>query len=264
MSTKARTALRDSLQKRRTKDAEPQRSPFLKSRQIELRYVRTLRNVARAVGEMIAGFGDPLDDPTVLPKIESVLGNYARLIEPWAESVGARMIEEANQQDETAWRNHARTMSRLLRAEILTAPTGHTMRQSLARQVVLIKSLPTEAAERVHKLTLEGITQGTRASEIAKEIARSGEVTKSRATLIARTEVARTSSELTQARARHIGSDGYVWETSRDPDVRPSHRKMQGRFVDWNDPPTLDGLTGHAGCLPNCRCWPRPLIPDPA
>jgi hypothetical protein len=30
---------------------------------------------------------------------------------------------------------------------------------------------------------------------------------------------------------------------------------MKDKFVRWDNPPTLDGMTGHAGCLPNCECW---------
>ncbi len=59
--------------------------------------------------------------------------------------------------------------------------------------------MKTEA--RVVKVTFEA-----RASEIAKEIMRSGDVAKSRATLIARTEVARTARVLTQARAEQAVS----------------------------------------------------------
>lgn len=136
------------------------------------------------------------------------------------------------------------------------------MQGRLAEQVALIKSLPIEAAQRVHALTIEGLENGTRAAEIAKEIRRSGEVSESRANLIARTEVSRTASALTQARAQHIGSEGYIWRTSGDSDVRHSHAQMNGRFVRWDSPPTLDGMTGHAGEYPNCRCYPEPVIPE--
>jgi len=127
----------------------------------------------------------------------------------------------------------------------------------LAEQVTLIQSIPIEAAQRVHRLTLAGLEDSTRFQEIAKEIKNSTGVAESRAVLIARTEVARTSTTLTQARAEHIGSEGYFWETAGDSTTRKSHREMQGKFVKWSDPPTLDGLKGHAGCTPNCRCWPR-------
>ena len=42
---------------------------------------------------------------------------------------------------------------------------------------------------------------------------------------------------------------------------RPAHRAMEGKFIKWSQPPTLDGMTGHAGEFPNCRCHPEPVIP---
>ena len=146
--------------------------------------------------------------------------------------------------------------------EILHADTGAAMRGLLAEQVTLIKSIPLDAAKRVHELTLQGIEDATRANEIAKEIQRSGEVATSRAQLIARTEVSRTAATLTEARAKATGSEGYIWRDSGDKTTRHSHHLMNGKYVRWDSPPTLDKLTGHAGCLPNCRCWPDPVIPE--
>lgn len=172
------------------------------------------------------------------------------------------MLREVNRRDEAAWAEYTRELSRALRTEIRTAPTGAAMRALLAEQVTLIKSIPLDAAQRVHRLTLEGIENSTRASAISKEIQRSGAVAESRADLIARTEVARTASTLTQARAEHVGSEGYIWRTSGDSDVRESHRDMNGKYVRWDSPPTLDKMTGHAGQFPNCRCYPEPVIPE--
>jgi uncharacterized protein with gpF-like domain len=53
-----------------------------------------------------------------------------------------------------------------------------------------------------------------------------------------------------------------LWRTARDGDVRASHKAMEGKQVDWNRPPTLDGMTGHAGSLPNCRCFCQPQFND--
>lgn len=212
------------------------------------------------MGAIINGF--PAGDPEHLPTISNILRRYADALTEWAEATAGRMLAEVSQQDSKAWMAMAAEMSKSLRDEIRSAPTGEAMRSLLAEQVTLIKSLPLDAAERVHRLTLQGIEDGTRASEIAKEIMRSGEVSVSRAKLIARTEVSRTASNLTQARAEHVGSTGYIWRTSGDSDVRHSHAKMNGEFVAWDAPPTLDGMTGHAGCLPNCRCYPEPVIPE--
>src|SRR5260364_82303 len=47
-------------------------------------------------------------------------------------------------------------MPHALRHEIRTAPTGEAMRALLDEQVTLIKSIPEEAARRVHEWALEG------------------------------------------------------------------------------------------------------------
>lgn len=233
----------------------------MKTRRVELSYAGQLRKVAQQVGAIIDGF--PPGDPEAVPTITDMLTKYAELLIPWATATASKMLGEVNRRDEQAWFSHANEISRALREEIRTAPTGAVMQALLAEQVTLIKSLPLDAAKRVHELTLAGIEDGTRAKEIAKEIARSGEVSMNRANLIARTEVARTASALTQARAEHIGSEGYIWRTSKDSDVRHSHREMEGKYVRWDTPPKLsDGTTTHAGQIYNCRCYSEPVIPD--
>lgn len=172
------------------------------------------------------------------------------------------MVAEVAQRDERSWFKIADQMGEALRKEIRDAPIGQVMRARQAEQVTLITSLPREAAERVQHMTREGIVKGWRPDRIAAEIMKTGDVTLARATLIARTETGRTSTLLTQARAEHVGSPGYIWTTAQDSDVRASHKAMSGKFVAWDAPPTLDGLTGHAGALPNCRCFVSPVIPD--
>jgi hypothetical protein len=88
------------------------------------------------------------------------------------------------------------------------------MRELMAEQVDLITSLPIKAAQRVHKLTIEAMSDGTRAAEVAQEIMRTGHVTESRAKLIARTETSRTVTAMTQTRAEYVGSQGYIWRTA--------------------------------------------------
>jgi SPP1 gp7 family putative phage head morphogenesis protein len=202
-------------------------------------------------------------DTSAVPTISDLLGRYSEALEGWAVKTASRMLEDVNRRDRQSWQELAAEMSHSLQQEIRTAPTGIEMQRLLDEQVTLIKSLPLDAAKRVHELTLKGLEDSTRASEIAKEIARSGEVTASRANLIARTEVARSASVLTQARAQHVGSEGYIWRTSGDSDVRHSHKEMNGKFVRWDSPPTLsDGTTTHAGQIYNCRCWPEPVLPE--
>jgi SPP1 gp7 family putative phage head morphogenesis protein len=237
-------------------------SAFIRARKAEIQYARQLRKLAKHIGDLITGMWTPGDIGSA-DEINDALGRYANAIEPWARSVANRMLTEVAARDRKAWMETAREMGRLLGREIDSAPTGHLMRQRMADQVSLIKSLPIEAAERVHKLTLQGIVEGKRAAEIAKEIAQSGHVSASRAMLIARTEVGRTATELTKARAEHVGSTQFQWVTAGDSDVRPSHKRLNGKVFAWNDPPECDpGHRALPGAIWNCRCVPFPIIPE--
>lgn len=237
---------------------------LIRARKLEARYAADLRRIARQVGLIVRSWAphEGEFDLSRVPGLKLALERYADAVTPWAQATGARMVAEVAIREKRAWAEHAKAMSRALRQELERAPTGAALKEHLADQVRLITSLPREAGERVHQLTLKGLENSTRASEIAREILRTGEVTVARANLIARTEVSRTATGLTMARAQHVGSTSYVWRTARDSDVRPSHRAMEGTPVAWNDPPTLDGMTGHAGALPNCRCYPEPILPE--
>lgn len=234
---------------------------FLRARKVEQTYARRLRKVARHIGDIISEIWDGTTASS--ERISDLLNRYATTITPWAESVGARMVAEVNARDHRAWMDASRRIGLGVRDQLDRSDVGLVVRRRMADQVGLITSLPREAAERVHKLTLEGISESRRAADIAKEIMRSGEVTASRAMLIARTEVGRTSTELSRARAQSVGSTYFIWRTVGDSDVRPSHRALNGRTFRWDDPPECDpGHHALPGAIWNCRCWPEPIIDD--
>lgn len=240
--------------------ASGRRAPLVKTKALEDRYARQLRKVAAEVGRIVDGFPDK--SPTQLPLLMDALRRYSEIVEPWATTVADVMLREVEARDRRGWVRVSEEVSRGLARELRDLDVGATVREMLAGQVKLIKSLPIEAGERVHRLTMKALEVGTRADEIAAEIMRSGEVTASRATLIARTEVARTASGLVQARSMAVGITSYIWRTTRDEITRKSHHEMEGVAVQWDKPPMLsDGMAGHAGQFPNCRCWPEPVLP---
>lgn len=224
-------------------------------------YARQLLKIARHVGDIIAAF--PPGDPAAAPVIRRNLEQYSEAIHGWARVTASHMLDMVDHVDVTTWAARALELGSALRMEIRRAPTGAVMQSLLGEQVTLIKSIPLEAAQRVHDWTLTGIEDATRSTEVAAEILRSNDVAANRAKLIARTEVARTASKLTQARAVRIGSEGYIWRTVGDSDVRQSHKEMNGKFVRWDAPPHFDDGGGeyHAGCVWNCRCYPEPVLP---
>lgn len=244
-------------------DRNQKRKNWTLARRAESSYNSRLRQVAKQIGALVKGF-----DPDELIKhpdtLLSALKQYSVLLQPWARSVARYMLTDVARRDYRMWQQHSKDISQGIRSELLNAPTGSIYTALMEEQVTLITSLPLDAAQRVHSLVKETMITGYRSSEVKKEILRTEQVSESKARLIARTEVARSAATFTQARAEYAGSEGYIWRTSKDSDVRPLHQEMEGKFVLWTKPPKLEPSLApyHAGCGPNCRCFAEPVLPD--
>lgn len=249
--------------------------------------------MAQAVGDIVNGMYD--GSQTSARSAMERLRQYADIISPWAETVAARMVDDlvrhearqwaaASRSDQTGrrqasqhtadsikrgqkkqWYPLSRDISAGLRHQMQNTAIGQVARSIIEQNIQWMKSIPLHAADRIEEIqsqAIDAMIHGERPIALMEAILRTGDVAKSRARLIARTEIARATQALTQARATAIGSEGYIWRTAHDPDVRHSHAHMEGKFVRWENPPTLDGMTGHAGTLPNCRCYCDVVIPE--
>lgn len=230
-------------------------------RRAETQLAVRLRKITHHIGVMVSNFPDAATDPLANDRLTGLLDLYGQILVPWAAKEGERIVAEVARRDERAWMANSREMAQLVRQEINGPGVGAVLRQQSAACADLITSLPTQAAQRIRDITLEARASGTRPKDLEAGILASGDVSASRARLIARTEVARTASLLTQTRAESIGCTHYIWRTVKDGDVRKSHRQMEGVVCAWADPPKLsDGTTTHAGQIYNCRCFPEPIF----
>jgi SPP1 gp7 family putative phage head morphogenesis protein len=243
------------------KDTPAQTLAFARVRAASSRYAVNLRKVGRHVGELVKAF----DAASEIDRahLAQALRQYAKAIEPWAERTAAKHIQEIGRRDSRAWMAYSRKMGKLLAQQLAEAPLGHAVQASLARQVELITSLPTQAASQVHEYAVAAQAGGIRYTDMIEKIMALGDVTQARATLIARTETSRVASEITQSRAQSVGSTQYIWRGVMDRRERETHRKMQGRVCEWASPPEVEpGKFYHAGCIYNCRCFPEPIVPQ--
>ncbi|RZG63932.1 MULTISPECIES: phage minor head protein [Acinetobacter] len=229
---------------------------------MEIRYSQQLRKIAGYVDTIVKGFD--VNDSRSWPLIQASLNEYSSTLHHWAQNAAGKIMTDVALRDEKTWLIYAQDMSRGVRDQIRNTDIGAVYQGLLNDQVRLIKSLPLEAAQRVHDLSTRALIEGSRASEISSLIMATGHVTKSRANTIARTEISRATTLFTEARAKDLGSNGYIWRTSEDGDVRHEHDELNGVFVPWDKPPIVDKKSGrraHAGCDINCRCYPEPVIP---
>jgi SPP1 gp7 family putative phage head morphogenesis protein len=231
---------------------------FKPSTAIEREFARALKAVGRASGSIVKAHVDEhrLVDERELAK---ALQAYSKRLEPWARRQAKKMLEATLNTNRRSYRRKSKEIGKLLKLQVAEAETGRVASRLMDEQVELIKSIPLKAGLRAQHLARQAIYEGTRAADIAKSLEESEDVSESQAKLIARTEVARANASITEARAKALGARGYIWRTTMDGAERESHRKMNGKYVEYAHPPTLvegkQSMTGHAGEFPNCRCY---------
>lgn len=267
----------ETIAERRARERAEQRAEqrFHHTRNAQTTFGANLRQLAKQIQRIIEhitqGEQPPYSSATIA-RIREAMKDYTKGIEPWARASVARMLAETDRRGKTALIAYTQEMGMALQREIYAAPVGATMQQLMGEQVDLITSLPTEAAQRVHEKTVEAISHGSRYPEQVAEIEEmlaethpeaTGKWLRNRATLIARTETARTASKLVEARAKHIGAEQYQWRTAGDWKVRESHKKLNRSIHSWDDPPLSDPPDHHShpGQIWNCRCVALPIIP---
>ena len=185
-----------------------------------------------------------------------------------AELLARRMVAQVDAGNQRTWREAARKsmqggrLYRMLQRE-LAGSTGRTFNRLVAENAKYITSISVDAAARLVGEVKGAQLQGARPETIARMMrTRFSALLRSRVQLIARTQTAKASSALTQARAEDLDMPVYEWLTSEDARVRASHRNMNGVLVFWADPPSPEALLGekstlgayNVGSCPNCRC----------
>ena len=242
--------------------AKKRRSKFEAPAVAEREYERQLRKVARAVAAIIEPYVEGATIPQ-LPALLKQLQAYSDIIGPWATRVAESMLEKVRSSDKRAWRAEDKKFTQGFRSIVGDTAVGRESVRLLGEQVGLIKSLPTKAGERAQQLAVDATINVRRANDVAADLRNIGNVTEARAMLIARTEIAKANSTMTQARSAALGSSAYIWRTAGDEAVRESHAEMEGEVVRWDQPPLLsDGTVTHAGQIYNCRCYAEPILPD--
>ena len=146
-----------------------------------------------------------------------------------------------------------------------------TLIQSWAKEnATLITSIQSNLLDDVAGVTQRGMSAGKSINDISKEIKDRYGVTKSRARLIARTEVGKLNGNLSKYRNEELGIKTYFWATSNDEKVRDSHKALNGMLCKWNDDSVYSDdegkswkrrtgkmFIGKPGDDINCRCTSR-------
>ena len=108
---------------------------------------------------------------------------------------------------------------------------------------------------------LSSVSSGKTTTRIVKEIQKAYGVSKRRAELIARDQIAKLNGQIQRAQQLDAGIQEYIWYTVGDVRVRQRHQELNGKKFNWNDPPDVGkGRKCHPGEDYQCRCVGRPVF----
>ena len=145
------------------------------------------------------------------------------------------------------------------------------LRRWVDENVLKIKSIPNDTLGSMREIILNGFKKGRTIRDISKEIQEEYSVTRHKAQMLARDQVATLNSQISKLQQQDAGCTKYRWSTSKDSRVRDCHKALDGKVFDWNNPPEMWYETKKSGivhtgrhCHPGedycCRCVAIPVF----
>jgi SPP1 gp7 family putative phage head morphogenesis protein len=164
---------------------------------------------------------------------------------------------------------------------------ANQMASFTAQNTSLITKLSEDSIANIEGAIQRGLQAGERVGAIRERVLDQVNVSFKRAQLIARDQVAKFNSQLTQNRQESIGVTKYIWRTSRDERVRgrpggkyasarPTHWALEGKMCRWDDATVYSDDGGetwkkrssigavelHPGMDYQCRCTAEPVLDE--
>ncbi|MCW6085527.1 MULTISPECIES: phage head morphogenesis protein [Clostridium] len=237
-------------------------------RRIEVMYKRRLKQLVKKLQRRLKELKTTEEFIKELRKIAN-----SPEFKRYADREAMKMVTQLFTDAGHTWREAARKNSKgkyiceALKKE-LKGPIGVSVKEQIQRNAYLIKSMPLNVSKDITEHVAKEVFKGRRAESIVEDLQKKVPyMLESKAKLIARTEVSKTSTALTKARAENIGLRFYYWKTSEDVRTRDSHRKMQDVICSFNEPPSPEKANNEKfvgyydpGCIWNCRCYPSVII----
>ena len=173
----------------------------------ENKYKRALSRVVSDLKNILKGKQKPED-------VMRAVNGYStsRSFRDLVDMAVRRMANFAKVGQRATWRQAARESTRgreifeALRSETDGSVIGKAIEEIILSNSKLIKTVPSDVAERLSKLAAEGARKGIRPEQIAKQMReKAPDLAKYQLRRIARTETAKAQTALNQARCEELG-----------------------------------------------------------
>jgi len=214
-------------------------------------------------GYVIDGIGDMIN--TIFRRLNAVFTGTT--VAGFAKTTSAQMVAKVGANNKRRFNKTVERVTGVNLGGIITAEgLDDFVELSISKNVSLIESLPQEYLKQVETIVNNGVINGTRYSEIAKQIqTKTGANGKlaNRIKTIARNEVQTVNSQISLRRNEALGIKKGIYLTSSDERVRACHAELDGVEYDlakgaWSK--TCNKFIQPGITDINCRCSFMPII----
>lgn len=166
---------------------------------------------------------------------------------------------EARRHTETFMRQAKATLGIDLTAVVRTEDLEDYLETAATRSAGLIRGLSEATIQRVQTTVTNAVLNGVPAADLRKKLTEDFNFSDKRAKVIARDQIAKTTSDLNRIRHTQAGITEYIWRTSRDERVRPRHVTCDGKTYTYGKPTDAEeGLPPGQPIL--CRCVAQAIV----
>lgn len=274
------------LSKRRAKYAEARKAPKFKGTKLaynaaaQERYVEALTRLVkqmtsqtiREVRAMFKSTGalDHAMDADVASQARIITNKLTAKFEALfgrrAKELAERMAAAADLNSRKALGTSLKQLSGglTLKTDIMNRQLRTVVTATVAENVALIKSIPTDYLFQVKGDILRAITTGQGLADIIPALEEYEGVTLRRARNIALDQTRKAYNNINKGRMQTIGIQKFEWvHSGGGQKPRELHIEMDGNVYSFDDLPVIDERTGERG-IPgqaiNCRCTMVPVI----
>lgn len=215
------------------------------------------------------------DDDYINSLIDTLSSIAGERIEEKAELLASRFANRVHLQNKEQFKRNFNNafgvdIGSIIDKEIL----GDTLAIAIKENVSLINSIKNDFINDIGSNVFTQFKKGFRHQDMINEIYERGNVTYSRAKLIARDQAAKLNADFEEERNTKLGFDEYIWVGTGDERERDSHSVLNGMLCKYSDPTVYsddDGKTwkkrssirayiGKPGEDFQCRCLAKSRI----
>lgn len=223
----------------------------------EERYVRELRGILRALHREVLAWAEPhladfshhVDASGPSLEIDMLIQALIPAMRKHVSAAFLRMVAAVKRLNERSLK--------ALGVSVNDLRLGAVLEHAREANVLLVENAGRVYAKQVREIFMDPASPALRVEELRARLLERGNVSESRAELIARDHVLKVNGQINEIRQGNAGVTSYVWSTSRDERVRESHAELEGEVIAWASPPE----PGHPGQDFQCRCVALPVIP---